>query len=355
MQTLSLRRIQEQMRNLSLDLLIVTSPQNLQYLTQTQVNSHDRLNCLLIDQAHVRCLCYHISRIDTEDCEIIEYDDPDRTVELLAALIGSARSVGIDGGMQSRFLLPLMDVCHNSLFRFTSLVEEVRCIKDPTEIQRLFHASEVTDAVFADALSHLQCGMTELELGRVFSDAFVRAGVGPFPGSPMVAFGKGTADVHHIPGQTRLQRGDAVMVDTGKQIDGYYSDMTRTVFFGDVTEEQKHVYEVVLEANRAAMEKARPGATLREVHDAAVAVIQIAGYGAYFPHRTSHGIGIDYHEEPFDTPSRTRVLEEGMCFSIEPGIYLPGKFGVRIEDLVALTPDGPLTLTHAPKDLCVIG
>ena len=148
MQTLSLRRIQEQMRNLSLDLLIVTSPQNLQYLTQTQVNSHDRLNCLLIDQAHVRCLCYHISRIDTEDCEIIEYDDPDRTVELLAALIGSARSVGIDGGMQSRFLLPLIAACPGRSFRYSALVEDVRCIKDAEEIERLLHASQVTDAVF---------------------------------------------------------------------------------------------------------------------------------------------------------------------------------------------------------------
>ncbi len=348
-----LARVRERMRQERLDLLLVVSPQNLQYLTETRIPVHDRLNCLVIGQNRSTCLCYRLSVIPTEENPVI-YDDPDRIAELLADQLRDARRIGVDGTMQSRFLLPLMQRMPEAEFLPSTCVEETRCIKDAEEIARLLHASEVTDRVFEKAFTRLREGMTELEFGAEVSKVFEEEGVGLFPGVPMVAFGEGTADSHHIPGDTRLHAGDAVMMDTGKQIGGYYSDMTRTVFFREACVEQERVYETVLEANRQALERIRPGATLREVHDAACRVIRDAGYGAYYPHRTSHGIGIDYHEEPFDTPSRTRVLEEGMCFSVEPGIYLPGKFGVRIEDLVAVTEAGTVLLTHAPKELSVV-
>ena len=130
--------------------------------------------------------------------------------------------------------------------------------------------------------------------------------------------------------------------------------MTRTVFFRSVSDEQRRVYEVVLEANLAALAAVRPGVPIADIHEAAMDVIRRAGYGEYYPHRTSHGIGIDYHEEPFDVGGRRLPVEEGMCFSIEPGIYLPGRFGVRIEDLVVVTRDGCSLLNHAPKELSVI-
>ena len=144
------------------------------------------------------------------------------------------------------------------------------------------------------------------------------------------------------------------MVDTGKRIDGYYSDMTRTVFFRSATDEQRRVYDIVLEANLAAIAAVKPGVPLADIHQAAADVIARAGYGAYYPHRTSHGIGIDYHEEPFDVAGRRLPVEENMCFSIEPGIYLPGRFGVRIEDLVVVTPEGCSLLNHAPKAFEVV-
>lgn len=348
-----LARVRRQMQKERLDLLIVTAPQNIQYLTETQIPSHDRLNCLVIGEDRSTCFCFHLSVIPSEK-DVVIYDDPDRTVPLLASLLRGARRIGVDGAMQSRFLLPLISQVTDSVFLPTTCMEETRCIKDSEEIARLLHASEVTDRVFEKSFTRLREDMSELEFGAEVSRVFEEEGVGLFPGVPMVAFGTGTADPHHIPGEARLSAGDPVMMDTGKQIRGYYSDMTRTVFFRKVSDDQKRVYDVVLEANQKALEQVRPGISLRDVHEAACEVIRRAGYGEYYPHRTSHGIGIDYHEEPFDTPSRTRIIEEGMCFSVEPGIYLSGQFGVRIEDLVAVTRDGVVCLTHAPKWLCVV-
>ena len=175
--------------------------------------------------------------------------------------------------------------------------------------------------------------MTARELGAVFSDSFRAHGGGRFAGDPMVCFGAGSAEPHHTPGNVALKPGDAVCVDTGKRIDGYYSDMTRTVFFREVSPLQREVYDIVLEANLAALNSVRPGVLMSDIH----------------------GCGIDYHEEPFDVAGRPVVMEPGMCISVEPGIYLPGRFGVRIEDLVVITEDGCSLLNHAPKELTVIG
>lgn len=352
-----LQSVRARMARLGLEQLIVSGRQNLFYLTGMDVNPHDRLNAAVISAHEAKIMCFHLSPLLPEGFAVTVYENSDLAADTLSSLldIHAGQCVGVDGGMSSRFLLPLEEKLPQVHFRYTDCVEQARCVKDHEEIRLLRQAGFITDRVFDRAFSQLREGMSELEWGDVFSRAFAEERVGYFPGCPMVAFGAGTADPHHIPGNCRLRRGDAVMADTGKQIQGYYSDMTRTAFFGSVTDEQRTVYETVLRANHAAMQRVRPGVTLREVHEAACSVIREAGYGAYYPHRTSHGIGIDYHEEPFDTPSRTVTLQENMCFSIEPGIYLPGRFGVRIEDLVAVTKDGFALLNHAPKGLRVIG
>lgn len=172
-----------------------------------------------------------------------------------------------------------------------------------------------------------------------------------FPGLPMVAFGADTAEPHATTGAYRLKPGDAIMTDTGMRINGYYSDTTRTAFLGPMSDRQRRVYETVLRANEAAIEATRPGALLADVDRAARRVIERAGWGEYFTHKTSHGVGIDFHELPADRADCPVVLEPGMAFSIEPGIYLPGEFGVRIEDLAIVTPDGNLIATHCGKRL----
>ncbi|MBQ8654711.1 MAG: aminopeptidase P family protein [Clostridia bacterium] len=348
-----LERVRARMRAHGLDQLIITQPQAIYYLTGLWCNPMDRLDALIVTQERCRMLCYVLAVIEPEDCEVSIYSDTGVTNPRLSDLLESGVT-GVDGYMHSRFLLPLMQLRPDLHMRVSSCVEEARMIKTDAEIALLRRASEVTDDVFADAFSKIREGMTELELGAVFSDSFLAHGVGRFAGDPMVCFGAGSSEPHHTPGNARLKPGDAICVDTGKRIDGYYSDMTRTVFFRSASEEQRKVYQVVLEANMAALSLIRPGVLLSDIHEAACKVIRDAGYGDYYPHRTSHGIGIDFHEEPFDVVGRALPVEEGMCFSVEPGIYLPGRFGVRIEDLVVVTRDGYSLLNHSPKELTII-
>ncbi len=348
-----LDKVRANMLASGLEQLIVTQPQAIYYLTGLWCNPMDRLDALVITQDSCKLLCYVLAVIEPENCDVTIYSDTGKTVSTLSSLLKSAVT-GVDGYLHSRFLLPLMELRPDIHLKVSDCVENARMIKTPEEVRLLRHASEVTDDVFADSFRQLREGMTELDLGAVFSDTFMAHGVGRFAGDPMVCFGTGSAEPHHTPAYAKLKTGDTVCVDTGKRIDGYYSDMTRTVFFRRVSDEQRKIYDIVLQANLAAIEKIKPGVLMSEIHEAACAVIRNAGYMDYYPHRTSHGIGIDYHEEPFDIVGRALPVRENMCFSIEPGIYLPGRFGVRIEDLIVVTKDGCSLLNHAPKALTVI-
>lgn len=348
-----LARVRARMKAHGLSQIIVTQPQAIFYLTGLWCNPMERLDALVITQEHCRMLCYVLAVIEPEGCEVTVYSDTGVTIDRLSDLLEDG-DTGVDGFMASRFLLPLMKKRPDVRLQVSSCVEEARMIKTDEEVGLLRRASEITDRVFIEAFPKLREGVTELEFGQVFSELFAAYGAGRIEGDPMVSFAEGTAQPHHDPGHAALCGGDTVWVDIGKRIGGYHSDMTRCVFFRSCGEEQRRVYQTVLEANLAGLDAVRPGALLSDVHAAASRVISEAGYGDFFPHRTSHGIGIDCHEAPFDEAGRPIVLEEGMCFSVEPGIYLPGRFGVRIEDLVVVTRDGYSLLTHAPKDLTII-
>lgn len=333
--------------------LVISKPQDIFYLTGFWVDAHDRLDVLIITQDSCQMLCHDLAVIYPPGCKVTIYSNTSQTINHLSGLLINAVT-GIDGFLQSRFLLPLIETMPKLKLKISTCVEEARMYKDADEISRLRFASEITDRVFANALGHIREEMTELELGDIFSACFAQEGVGYFHGNPMVSFGDNSSFPHHSPGKTRLRPGDTICIDTGKRINGYYSDMTRTFFFKSCSKEQRKIYEIVLEANMAALQAVKPGALIRDIHFAASNIIGQAGFSKYFPHRTSHGIGIDYHEEPFDLDNRALQVAEGMCFSIEPGIYLPNQFGIRIEDLIVVTNNGCSLLNHAPKNLTVI-
>ena len=170
----------------------------------------------------------------------------------------------------------------------------------------------------------------------------------------IVASGPNGASPHHEPGDRRIEAGDVVVLDFGGRLGGYCSDITRTVSVGEPTEEIRRVHHIVREAQQAAFEAVGTGATGAEADRAARDVIERAGFGEAFVHRTGHGIGLDVHEDPYLVAGNDRPLVAGNCFSIEPGIYLQGRFGVRIEDIVALTEEGPRRLNEAPRDLLAV-
>ena len=215
----------------------------------------------------------------------------------------------------------------------------------------MIRASLVNDAVMAEVAGMIAVGKSEKQLQSEIDALFAKVSQGN-SFDTIVAYGDHAADPHGVPGDRVLKRGENVVVDMGCIVDGYCSDMTRTFFVGENTE--KEIYDTVLRANLAGIAAVRPGIPFKEIDLAARKVIEDAGYGPYFIHRLGHGIGMEVHE-PFDVSATDEVIvEEGMCFSIEPGIYLPGEFGVRVEDLVLVTEDGCEVLNHASKELRVV-
>jgi len=237
-------------------------------------------------------------------------------------------------------------------------VESLRAVKDPEEIRSIEAAQEAADLAFEQVVAGgLREGVTERELALELEIAMRRAGAEDTAFGTIVAFGEQAAEPHHEPTDRPLGRGDVVKLDFGARVNGYHSDMTRTVAFGELDPRLREIRDVVAAAQAAGMKAVRPGATLREVDRAARGVVEAAGLSERFPHGLGHGVGLEVHELPFlrwDSPEGDR-LSAGAVVTIEPGVYVPGLGGVRIEDMVEVTEDGGHRVVgRAPRDLLVL-
>lgn len=200
-------------------------------------------------------------------------------------------------------------------------------------------------------ISFVKPGITEKQIVDKIKSLFSEKGVDKLSFNPIVGVGKNSAVPHHTPNQTIVSEGDMVVIDLGCIKNHYCSDMTRTIVVGEPTDEMVEVYNIVRYAQEKAFKAIRPGIPLKEIDLIARKIIKEAGYGDYFTHRTGHGIGIQVHEEPYVTSNNSQLLKEGMVISIEPGIYLDDKFGVRIEDIVVVSSDGGVRLNNVNLDL----
>ena len=234
------------------------------------------------------------------------------------------------------------------------LLDELRASKDGEELKAMERAQAITDAAFGAILNYIRPGLTEQEVAARLVYEMMRRGAGKVSFDPIVAAGANGSMPHAVPGETVIQNGMFVTMDFGCVWEGYCSDMTRTVAVGQPTQEMEQVYQTVLSAQKAGIAAARAGLPGRELDRAARQVIEEAGYGAYFTHSFGHSLGLEIHESPNASPSETRPLPQGTVISAEPGIYLPGRFGVRIEDVLVLTGEGCRNLTQSPKDLIVL-
>jgi Xaa-Pro dipeptidase len=232
----------------------------------------------------------------------------------------------------------------------------LRMYKDEIEAAAMQKAAEIAETALSAAISQIRIGMTELKVAGILIQELFRAGSsGELPFQPIVSTGPNGANPHAVPSDRVLQRGDLLVIDFGASVGGYFSDITRTFALGEYYPEQESVYNTVLAANQAGHDAAVPGAACQDVDLASRSVIEEAGYGEYFIHRTGHGLGMQSHEAPYIRSDNPRPLEPGMTFTIEPGIYLPEKFGVRIEDDVLVTEDGLHNFTTFPRELQIIG
>jgi len=233
----------------------------------------------------------------------------------------------------------------------TGLVEELRIIKDEHEIDCIRRACAITGEALLDAIAAVRAGVSERVLAQVFLDGLMARGADGPSFEPIVAVGANAAQPHHRPGGSTVTRGEVVLFDVGAAVEGYCADLSRTVTLGPPTDEIARIYTVVQEAQAAAIQVVAPGVDVLEVDQAARQVIASAGYGDHFVHGTGHGLGLDIHEPPLIGPSGDGRLKEFSTVTVEPGIYLPGVGGVRIEDTVLVTTQGAETLTTVPRAL----
>lgn len=270
----------------------------------------------------------------------------------MQAIAPSPRRVSLDESMRTDHGLLVLDSLPNVARGFASeTVGALRMIKDEAELAALAENARIADLAQAAVRAAIRPGMTETDLADVAIATF--AAHGARCEFSIVGAGSNSAFPHHHTGSTVLRTGDAIVVDIGARKDGYYSDITRMAAVGHLPEGYAEVHAVVDAAVQAALAVIRPGVPAKAVDDAARGVIEAAGYGAYFTHRTGHGLGSEVHEPPYMTATNTLLLEEGMVFTVEPGIYLPGRFGIRLEEVAVVTANGARILSGLSRDVYV--
>ena len=236
----------------------------------------------------------------------------------------------------------------------TALMTELRSVKDEEEVQMLISAQRIAERALQDVLDFIKVGRTEKEISAFLQYKMLCYGSERNSFPPIVVSGPNSSLPHGVPTAKAVEAGDFITMDFGCVLDGYCSDMTRTVAVGHVTEEMDKVYHTVLNAQLAGIATAKAGVTGKAVHEAAAKVIGDAGYGAYFGHGFGHGLGVEVHEQPGANLNNDKPLPVGAVISAEPGIYLPGRFGVRIEDVIVIEENGCRNLMEAPKKLLIL-
>lgn len=288
------------------------------------------------------------------DLPFYPWDDADGPESALASLLDDfgargAKGLVLDETMRADHAALIQDALPSAKRQFTATtVGALRMRKDADEYTRLKANAQTADVAMQIAWSAMSPGMTETAVAEIARNSFVAQGAKPL--FTIVGAGANGAFPHHHTGDTKLAAGQAVVMDIGGGMDGYSSDITRMAIMGTAPDGYQDVHDIVNAAVEAALAAARPGVMAKDVDAAARGVITDAGYGDYFLHRTGHGMGIEVHEPPYLTGASETVLDEGMVFSIEPGIYLPGRFGIRLEEIVILRSDGPEILSDLPRD-----
>jgi Xaa-Pro aminopeptidase len=357
-----LERAQEQLRDQGADLLLVGPSADLVYLIGFEAHESERLNLLLLPREGDPVMVMPVleapllrDRGATLELNIATWTETQSPTELVAQLAGdvNGKTVAVSDTLWSMFLLRLQrDLAGTSWIGAGGVMRPLRVIKDGREIELMQEVSRRTDDAWTEFLTQPLSGQTEAQAMARLAGLMAERGLGE--GFGICASGPNSASPHHHSGDRIIQRGDAVLFDFGGTLEGYNSDITRTVHIGPPSDEFVKVYNIVLEANQAVVDAVRPGVPCERLDEVARAIISNAGYGDFFIHRVGHGLGLEIHEEPYLVEGNSAPLESGMIFSDEPGIYLEGRFGVRIEDAVLCTDTGGERLNEASRELIIL-
>jgi Xaa-Pro aminopeptidase len=354
-----LRRLQGIMEEEACQTILLSVGSDLPYFTGYEAMGTERLTMLVVpvdDRPVMFVPRLEGPKVPDGPFDLILWDETDDPLGLVAARASSNGVIGIGDHTWSAFLVGLQNRLPGAEWRPASGVTlRLRIQKDPEEVEALRSAAHAVDRVMSRIPVEVGfAGRTELDVSRDLARLTVEEGhdVASFG---IVAAGPNGASPHHEPGQRVIAEGDLVVCDFGGRFHGYFSDSTRTFVVGEPTPRQIEVHAVVAAANAAGREAVSAGVACETIDRAARVVIEDAGYGEFFIHRTGHGIGLEVHEHPYLVDGNRQTMEAGMAFSIEPGIYLPGEFGVRIEDIAVCGPDGIDTLNVADRGLVEVG
>ncbi|KQL32617.1 MULTISPECIES: Xaa-Pro peptidase family protein [Bacillaceae] len=358
-------RIQSFLKSNNIDAAFITTPDNVFYFTGFRSNPHERLlGVLIFKDAAPFIICPQMEVPDALATgwtgDIVGHQDTenawDIVVQTIQNKVGVINSLAIEKAHLTveRQEAILERIPAIQISRIDEAINKLRVIKTEDELVNMRKAAELADFAIEVGCKEIAEGKTELEILNAIENAVKEKGGYQMSFDTMVLSGPKTASPHGNPGDRKIQKGDFILFDLGVVYNGYCSDITRTVSFGEPTEEKREVYETVRRAEEAAVNAVKPGVTAMELDKIARDVITDAGYGEYFTHRLGHGLGISVHEFPSITGVNEMELETGMVFTIEPGIYHPDITGVRIEDDVVVTENGVEVLTKFPKELIVL-
>lgn len=264
------------------------------------------------------------------------------------------KRIAVNEGIKAVDLIDIQTVIKSDFVKGNNILEKLRIIKDEDEIKNLKYASKIADEVMNEIIKFIRPGMKERDVKDKIKELCFKKGAGGLSFEPIVASGPNSSMPHYCGEDRFIGEKDIVVLDFGCRYNGYCSDITRTVFVGEVSEEEKRIYDIVAAANLEGELAVKAGISAEEVDRKTRSVIEKAGYGEYFIHRTGHGIGVSVHEAPYIKEGNKQILQKGMVFSVEPGIYLQDRFGIRIEDLVLVKDDGVEILNAFPKEMVVI-
>jgi Xaa-Pro dipeptidase len=337
------------------DALLVTPSTNLAYASGLSMGRSERLTALILFSDGPAVLVTpsfeqsNVTRDATVD-EVKTWREDEDPIALAAKLVAK-KTVGIEGSTAFTTVSLIAAASDARTEDATAVFDALRAVKSEEELAFIKDAGRRTVAAIAATHEKLRDGLSEREVSTILSQEFSRLGV---RGDGLVQFGPSAALPHGGPGDRALTKGDAVLIDCGCRVRGYTSDVTRTVAFGPPSDEFRRVYAIVDRAQTAGIEALAAGKTGEEVDRAARKVIEDVGYGAYFTHRLGHGLGMDGHEHTYLVKGNTKPLVAGNVVTVEPGIYLPGKFGVRIEDDYGVKEKGLASLSVRPAELVVL-
>ncbi|HEL2219514.1 TPA: aminopeptidase P family protein [Streptococcus suis] len=341
-----------------MDLAIFSDPVSIYYLTGYHSDPHERHMMLFVMPDHDSLLflpALDVERaVATVDFPVAGYMDSENPWQIIKSKLPqksfSAISAEFDNlnltryhGLQSIFSQPFSDI--------TPLINTMKLIKSRDEIEKMLVAGEFADKAMQVGFNNISLDVTETDIIAQIEFEMKKQGISKMSFETMVLTGDNAANPHGIPSTNKIENNALLLFDLGVETLGYTSDMTRTVAVGKPDQFKKDIYNLTLEAHMAAVNMIKPGVTAGEIDYAARSVIEKSGYGEYFNHRLGHGLGMSVHEFPSIMEGNDLVIEEGMCFSVEPGIYIPGKVGVRIEDCGYVTKNGFEVFTKTPKEL----